>query len=154
MKDFPYKHRLHILEKDSLIGEEDIVSRDGYSSTLKCYSQKGTVYKMGKEYFKMLRNSENSWLDVMKQITYKEYRSEALDIEKKEPVEDLNKLNKPNINKLERKSDPTVFSLVTQTKFNKLAEPTQHNLTEKNLLLVAVGAKRETGRKIIRQQLQ
>ena len=74
MKDFPYRHRLQIFEKDSLIGEEDIFSRDVYSCTLKCYSQKGTVFKMGKEYFKMLRNSDQSWLQVMSKITYKEYR--------------------------------------------------------------------------------
>ena len=55
IKDFPYMYRLNILEVGGLAGEEDIFTRKSYSCTLKCYSHKGKVYKMAKEYFKMLK---------------------------------------------------------------------------------------------------
>ena len=85
IKDFPYMHRLNILEVGSLAGEEDILARSVYSCSLKCYSHKGTVYKMAKDYFKMLKQSDHSWLEVMEKIAYKECRSEALDIKKATP---------------------------------------------------------------------
>ena len=73
--DFPLQRSLKIYMKGSLIGEEDIISRGEYSCTLKCYTQKASIFKMGKEYFRMLRSSDTSWLDVLAKVTYKEYRS-------------------------------------------------------------------------------
>ena len=55
IKDFPHTYRLNILEIGSLAGEEDCFKRKVYTSSLVCYTEKGTVYRMDKENFKTLR---------------------------------------------------------------------------------------------------
>ena len=65
IKDFPYTYRLNILEIGSLAGEEDCFKRKAYTSSLICYTEKGTVYRMEKENFKRLRQTEQSWINVM-----------------------------------------------------------------------------------------
>ena len=51
IKDLPYHLKLSIFGRGSLMGEEDVFARSRYSCTLKCYSQKGTVYQLPKEQF-------------------------------------------------------------------------------------------------------
>lgn len=58
IKDLPYNLKLTIFGSGSLLGEEDIFSRDKYSCTAKCYSQKGSLYELKKEHFQMLKASE------------------------------------------------------------------------------------------------
>ena len=80
IKDFPYTHRLSILEPGSLAGEEDVLTRDNYQCSLKCFSSKGTLWKMRKEYFKMLKMFQKQWNEVLLKVAYKECRVDALDI--------------------------------------------------------------------------
>ena len=49
MKDFPYAQKISIFEKQSFIGEDDLFNGKNHSATLKCLSQKGTLFKMHKE---------------------------------------------------------------------------------------------------------
>jgi len=49
IKDLPYSMKLAIYGKGSLMGEEDVFSRSKFSCTLKCYSQRGTVFELPKE---------------------------------------------------------------------------------------------------------
>jgi CRP-like cAMP-binding protein len=58
IKDLPYNLKLSIFGRGSLMGEEDVLSRQKFSCTLKCYSSKGTVYELPREQFFMLRTSE------------------------------------------------------------------------------------------------
>ena len=58
MKDFPYTHRLNILEIGGMAGEEDCFKRKEYTSSLVCYSEKGTVYRMDVDTFKTLRYAD------------------------------------------------------------------------------------------------
>ena len=58
IKDLPYNQKLSIFGRGSLLGEEDVFSRTHFSCTLKCYSQKGTLYELSKEYFQLLKSSE------------------------------------------------------------------------------------------------
>ena len=68
IKDLPYSMKLAILGKGSLMGEEDVFSRSKFSCTLKCYSQRGTVFELPKEQFQSLKGSEQSWLAIMEKI--------------------------------------------------------------------------------------
>ena len=40
----PDYHRLSIFQKGSLVAEEDVLNKEKYSYTLKCYSTKGKLY--------------------------------------------------------------------------------------------------------------
>ena len=74
IKDIPFEMKLSIFGRGSLIGEEDIFSRQMYSTTLKCYSSKGTLFRLPKEQFQLLKTSELSWLSIMEKIIHKESR--------------------------------------------------------------------------------
>jgi len=47
----PSKLKMSIFGPGSLIGAEDVVNRSKYSSTLRCTSWKGRLYKIRKEDF-------------------------------------------------------------------------------------------------------
>ena len=51
IKDLPYSMKLSIFGSGSLMGEEDVFSREKFSCTLKCYSHKGVVFELPDEYF-------------------------------------------------------------------------------------------------------
>ena len=80
IKDLPYTQKLSIFGKGSLLGEEDVFSRSHFSCTLKCYSQKGTLYELSKEYFQLLKSSEQSWKAIVDKIMHKESRQQATHI--------------------------------------------------------------------------
>ena len=80
IKDLPYHQKLSIFGRGSLLGEEDVFSRTHFSCTLKCYSQKGTLYELSKEYFQLLKSSEQSWQAIMDKIIQKESRQQATHI--------------------------------------------------------------------------
>ena len=61
IKDLPYQHKLSYLMRGSLIGDDDVVTRDNYSATCKCYSSSGTLYELSKEEFMKLQASDQSW---------------------------------------------------------------------------------------------
>ena len=43
-----------ILGPGGIVGDEDVVNRASYTSTVRCLSQKGTVYELSRENFKLL----------------------------------------------------------------------------------------------------
>lgn len=51
IKDLPSSMRIVTACAGSLLGDEDCVSRDKYSCTVRCKSQTGTVYAIPKELF-------------------------------------------------------------------------------------------------------
>ena len=63
MKDFPYAHKIGILDPKGIVLEDSLFSRDGHvhTSTLRCASQKGTLFLMRKEAFFKLRRNSNAW---------------------------------------------------------------------------------------------
>ena len=65
IKDFPHDFKLTVFGRGSILGEEDVFSRDNYTCTLKCVSWKGTLYELTKDRFKVLQKSELSWLTVL-----------------------------------------------------------------------------------------
>jgi hypothetical protein len=69
--------KLSIFGVGSLIGEEDIFSRPTYSTSLKCYSSKGVLFKLPKEQFQLLKSSDISWLSIMEKIIHKESRQQG-----------------------------------------------------------------------------
>ena len=97
MNDFPSTHRINILEVGSIAGEEDILARKTYSCSFICYSAKGTVYQMSRDDFLELKRTDHAWIPVQEQIVRKEFRAEALDIEK---VKKVKKLTATDINSM------------------------------------------------------
>ena len=77
IKDLPTKRRLNIFEVGSLVGEEDVFLQKTYKCTLRCFSQKGTLFKIKKKDFLKLRNQNESWSKVMQKIAYKDSRYDA-----------------------------------------------------------------------------
>lgn len=43
-----------ILGPGGIVGDEDVVNRPSYTSTVRCLSQKGKVYELSRENFKLL----------------------------------------------------------------------------------------------------
>ena len=82
ISDFPYNYRISILEVGSIAGDEDILARETYSCSLKCYSQAASVYRIPKEHFLELKKTNSAWLEVVSKIAWKAYRAEAFDIKK------------------------------------------------------------------------
>ena len=74
IRDLPAMQKLSIFGRGSLIGEDDVFFRENFSCSLKCYSQKGTVYELGKEYFQLLKSSDQSLLAIMENILQKELK--------------------------------------------------------------------------------
>ena len=72
LKDIPYQQKLVIYCTGSLIGEEDIVNRKAHSSTIKCVSTKGSLYRIDLEHFQHFKNSKESWDQILKQVVKKE----------------------------------------------------------------------------------
>ena len=72
IKDAPRNYKLTLFGTGSLIGEEDVLNRDNYTCSLKCYSLKGTVYQIKKADFMMLRHQDESWLNILEQMIKKE----------------------------------------------------------------------------------
>ena len=70
--DVPHRHKLSIFGRASMLGEEDVATRPNYSCSLKCYSFKGTLYELKKEYFNLLKQSEPSWHAIVDKIIQKE----------------------------------------------------------------------------------
>ena len=54
MKYLPMTHNISIFEKGAMMGEEDVFRRGCYSTTLRCYSQKGTLLAFPRENFMSL----------------------------------------------------------------------------------------------------
>ena len=73
----PNIQKLSIFGRGSLIGEDDVFFRTHFSCSLKCYSQKGTVYQLGKEYFQLLKSSDQSLQAIMENILQKELKVQA-----------------------------------------------------------------------------
>ena len=71
---------MSILEIGSLVGEDDCLSREKHTSSLVCYSEKGTLYRMDKATFLSLKSSENAWLNCLEKVSRNEFRSEGLDV--------------------------------------------------------------------------
>ena len=67
----PYKYRLSYMLRGSLMGDDDVVTRENYSATCKCHSSSGTLYELSKEEFMKLQNSDQSWLKIMEKIIHK-----------------------------------------------------------------------------------
>ena len=64
LQSIPNKYKITIYGPGSLIGEEDIINRKYYSSTLRCLSQKGRLYRMKIEDFQHFKNSHDSWMQI------------------------------------------------------------------------------------------
>ena len=71
IKDLPYKYKLSYMLRGSLMGDDDVVTRENYSATCKCHSSSGTLYELSKEEFMKLQNSDQSWLKIMEKIIHK-----------------------------------------------------------------------------------
>jgi hypothetical protein len=54
------------------VGEEDIVGREHYTSTLKCYSTKGTLYKVTRDSLSSMQSFNLVWLELLEGIVVKE----------------------------------------------------------------------------------
>jgi hypothetical protein len=68
IRDIPFCQKLQIAGRGSVLGEEDVFSRNTYTCQLKCYSTKGTLFEMPIESFMKLRDFENSWLAILEKI--------------------------------------------------------------------------------------
>ena len=49
--------RMFVLSRGAIIADDDIMSREQYTCTLKCVSLKGTLYEISKENFKLFQGS-------------------------------------------------------------------------------------------------
>ena len=83
IKDLPLQLKVVLAGRGSLLGEEDAYSRNHYTSMVKCYSAKGTLYEISAEHFMNLKNQEHSWLAVMEKIMQKEMRLHAVHLNSK-----------------------------------------------------------------------
>lgn len=68
--DVPSKQNLAIFGPGTIIGEEDFVSRQYHSCTLKCHSMTGKLFKVTPELFELLKNNQPE--QIMDQIIIKE----------------------------------------------------------------------------------
>ena len=56
IKDIPITHKVQIAGVGSVLGDEDVFSRDKYTCSLNCYSTKGTIFELSAEVFMNLKN--------------------------------------------------------------------------------------------------
>jgi CRP-like cAMP-binding protein len=61
-----------LVGKGSMLGEEDCISNNTYSCSVKCYSLKGSAFAVKKDDFLTLRRSDDSWLNVLEKAFWKE----------------------------------------------------------------------------------
>ena len=121
MSDFPYMHRINILGVGNAAGEEDVISRQNFSCSLICYSQKGTVYRMKKEHFILLKHTEHAWIEVISKITYKEYRAEGLDLRDEKKI--VRKSSARKLIEEEEKADEDIWEVMTSPKLQRFNRP-------------------------------
>ena len=57
-----------------MVGEEDVISRQEYSCTVKCYSHEGSVYVLSKDHFMRIRHQQEGWKHVLEKALWKEKR--------------------------------------------------------------------------------
>ena len=55
-----------------LTGEEDIINRNEYTCSLRCYSTKGALYRIPREKLKSLQSHNTVWLQILEGIVLKE----------------------------------------------------------------------------------
>ena len=85
IKDVPFQMKVVIACTGSILGEEDCVSRQKYTSSVRCISQKGTMYELPAEAFLNIQNQERSWLMVIEKVVQKEHRLMATHLTNKIP---------------------------------------------------------------------
>ena len=80
IKDFPINRSVSIIDQGGLMGEADVFSRDHYTSTSKCYSARGKLFRLHKEVFNNLKSSNSNWMNILLNTAFKEVRAEGLDL--------------------------------------------------------------------------
>ena len=62
-----------VVGRGSMLGEEDAVSKvKYYSTTVKCYSAKASVYAIKIQDFLTLKNEDGSWRGIIEKSLWKE----------------------------------------------------------------------------------
>ena len=68
IKDFPQAQHIALLQKGSMVGQEDVYRNARYSCSLICHSQKGTLFAFPKTDFMKLRKLDIAWSEILKSI--------------------------------------------------------------------------------------
>ena len=80
IKDFPINRSVSIIDQGGLMGEADVFCRDHYTSTSKCYSERGKLFRLHKEVFNNLKSTNSNWMNILLNTAFKEVRAEGLDL--------------------------------------------------------------------------
>ena len=69
-----------------MIGEEDVVSgiSKNYTCTAKCITLKGSVFKISREDFLTLKQSDDAWINILEKAMWKEKQKGAEHISQRE----------------------------------------------------------------------
>ena len=79
-----------------------------YSTTVRCISNKGTLFKMNSVQFQRLRKNEHSWNQMKKLIAFRHFRQCGDDIEPTDPKEVKAEKEK----QFRKKGDPWFFEML------------------------------------------
>jgi len=82
-----------IIGRGSMIGEEDAISRNNYSCSVKCHSLNGSLFAIKREDFITLRKSDDSWLNILEKALWKEQKKRG-DFINKQPLQKISKKEK------------------------------------------------------------
>lgn len=72
VQDIPSRFSIAIKTQGSLAGEEDMIGKDYYTCTLKCYSTKGALFRLSRENLQTLKSYPQIWLQIIEGIVLKE----------------------------------------------------------------------------------
>ncbi len=74
IRDVPMNLNFMYVGRGSLVGEEDVISKEKYSCTVSCNSLKATIYAISKENFMTLRRADDCWMNILEKALWKEHR--------------------------------------------------------------------------------
>ena len=77
IKDFPQAQRIAILQRGSMVGQEDAYRNGRCSTSLICHSQKGTLFTYPKNDFMKLRKLDIAWAEILKSIAVRNYWNDS-----------------------------------------------------------------------------
>ena len=74
-KKIPIDHKVSIVGRYEILGDEDVFSNRAYTTTVRCVSGSGALYTCkGDEFYKLVRSDEKSWKVVRNSFLLRESR--------------------------------------------------------------------------------